>query len=76
MTDEDDESLNEDLKFFVFGLAFIMLMALIALWFFTYDFPGGEVSVWGFIAVFFRELIALFVVVLAMGLIVLEKLKR
>jgi uncharacterized membrane protein len=50
-------------------------LAVAAVWYFTYDFPAASATVGGFIVLFFRELVAVLVLVVVLALFPWRKRK-
>jgi len=57
-------------------ISLIILMGLVATWFFNYDFPSGkEATLTSFIIIFLRELIILGIFISILIFLLIEKLR-
>ena len=59
MEDDNDKlsGSEDDKKFYYFIIGFLIWMAFITIWYFTYPFPNGKGSILSFIIIFLREII-------------------
>ena len=55
---------------------FLLSMIGAAVWYFTYDFPGGEGTIGGFVIIFLREILILAILIIGIGIGLIYKLRR